>query len=993
MKPLVFSLSSLLACGGLLPALSHGEPALPTEQLDFFEKKIRPILAENCYKCHSLERGKAKGDLTLDTRGALLKGGKNGPAIVPGAPDRSLLISAIHYTDPDMQMPPKGEKLSPLQIAELTEWVRMGAPDPRLEATGANGEKLSGLTDKARLHWAYQPLQKPAIPINKNQPWCRTPVDAFILQKLEEKGMLPAPDAEKETLLRRATYDLTGLPPTPLEVDAFLRDKSPNAFSKVIDRLLDSPHYGERWGRFWLDTARYSDTAGGNPNAQRANDYRFPYAWTYRDYVIKAFNEDRPYDQFILEQIAADKLPSAQSDKTKLAALGFLTVGERFSNPNDIINDRIDVVTKGLLGMTVTCARCHDHMFDPIPTQDYYALHGIFASTIEPNEKPVILPASQAQLEDFQKKMSALEDENRGVYYRLQEKQLEEFQSKASGYLMALRFGLKKGGFSAEEIEARNQLIESLKLQRDLLQIFGKNLRPDDPVFGPFRAFANLSEEDFPVKAPELAARFATNSDRRKKIHPWVAKAFAGTPPVSLQAVADLYARLFSELKPQRAAYLLALETDQPVTGFDPELVALLQAPLEVLPASKVDSLFLRDFAQKLPRQVSARVPFVLAKINELELTHPGAPARAMLVADAKNSKDSPVFIRGQAENRGDLVPRRFLEVLSQGKPEPFKEGSGRLELAQAIASKSNPLTARVLVNRTWMHHFGEGFVPTPDDLGTQSEAPSHPELLDYLSLFFMENGWSLKKLHKLILLSRVYQESSRTLPQFEAIDPENRLLWRANIRRLDFESTRDSLLVFSGKLDRTLGGKPINLTDEPYSYRRSVYGYIDRGNLPDIMSQFNFSDPQMPNSKRVSTIVPQQALFLMNSPMSVDVARRIIARPEVTGVPDDLGRVFAIYRIMFQRNPTPQEIRLALGFVSKEIKLQPGLENATETPEHRKTIARQAARLVNKNKSGRASATRPIQNEGEWVERKPLTPWETLAQSLLLTNELAYLN
>lgn len=733
----------------------------------------------------------------------------------------------------------------------------MGAPDPRMEARAANGEKLSGLTDKERLHWAYQPLSKPAIPVNKNQQWCRTPVDAFILQKLEEKGMVPAPDAEKETLLRRATYDLIGLPPAPLEVEAFLRYNSPNVFSKVVERLLASPHYGERWGRFWLDTARYSDTAGGNRNALRADDHRLPYAWTYRDYVIKAFNEDRPYDQFILEQLAADKLPSAQSEKTKLAALGFLTVGERFRNPNDVINDRIDVVTKGFLGMTVTCARCHDHMFDPIPTEDYYALLGIFASTLVPAEKPLILSPSQAQLEEFKKKMSALEKENLGVYYRVQEKQLEEFQSKAGDHLVALRFGAKKDGLSADEIEARNQLIESLKLQRDLLPLFGRNARLDDPVFDPFRAFANLSEEDFSAKAPELAAQFAANSPGRKKINPWVAKAFTGTPPGSLQAVADISTRLFSELKPQRAAYLATRETKQPVTGFDPDLIPLLEAPLEVLPASKIDSLALRDFAQKLPRQISARIPFVFAKINGLELTHPGAPARAMLVADAKKAKDSPVFIRGQAENRGALVPRRFLEVLSEGKPKPFKEGSGRLELAQAIACKSNPLTARVVVNRTWMHHFGEGFVPTPDDLGTQSESPSHPELLDCLSVFFMENGWSLKKLHKLILLSRVYEESSRTLPQFEAIDPENRLLWRANIRRLDFESTRDSLLVFSGKLDRTLGGKPINLTDEPYSYRRSVYGYIDRGNLPDIMSQFNFSDPQMPNSKRISTIVP----------------------------------------------------------------------------------------------------------------------------------------
>jgi mono/diheme cytochrome c family protein len=383
-----YRLSSLLVIAALR-AMAVAAPGVEFNkaQLDFFERKVRPIFSDNCYKCHSIEKGKSKGGLTLDTREAVLKGGDDGPVIKPGRPEESLLIKAINYDDPDLQMPPKGEKLSSQQIADLTEWIRIGAPDPRDAPKPIGSGKLSGLTDKARQHWAYQPVKKPAIPINSNQQWCRTPVDAFILQALEAKQMVPSPDADREALLRRATYDLIGLPPTPQEVEAFLADKSPNAFAAVVDRLLASPHYGERWGRFWLDTARYSDTTGGERKALRGQDYRYAYAWTYRDYVIKAFNDDKPYDQFIIEQLAADRLPEAASDKTQLAALGFLTVGERFANPNDIINDRIDVVSKGFLGMTVTCARCHDHMFDPIPTEDYYALHGVFSSTIEPREK------------------------------------------------------------------------------------------------------------------------------------------------------------------------------------------------------------------------------------------------------------------------------------------------------------------------------------------------------------------------------------------------------------------------------------------------------------------------------------------------------------------------------------------------------------------------------------------------------------------------------
>ncbi len=422
-------------------------------------------------------------------------------------------------------------------------------------------------------------------------------------------------------------------------------------------------------------------------------------------------------------------------------------------------------------------------------------------------------------------------------------------------------------------------------------------------------------------------------------------------------------------------------------------MVQILNNPFDIMPAVQLTTANLRDFQAKLGNQLAGRSGFFFAKINELELTHPGAPARAMLVNDMMRPKDSPVFIRGESQSRGDIVPRHFLEILSpERQPLPFKQGSGRLDLAQCIATSNNPLTARVLVNRIWMHHFGEGFVRTPDDLGVQSEPPSHKELLDYLASFFMDQGWSMKKLHKAIMLSHVYQESSQTNAKYAAMDPENRLLWRANIRRLDFEALRDSLLVFSGKLDSTLGGKPVNLTEEPYSFRRSVYGYIDRGNLPELMQNFDFSDPDMPNSKRASTIVPQQALFLMNSSMSVDVARRIVARSEVADAGNVDGQITGIYQVIFQRSPKDVELKMAREFVQVEADNQPG-----NTPEEQKAAnARNQAKAKAKGKIGgnrQYDGMNPIRNEGDLVERKPLTPLETYAQALLLSNEASYVN
>ena len=736
-----FGLLATLAVGGMMAdRVNAATPPEPTkEQLEFFENKIRPILSDNCYKCHSHEAIKLKGGLSVEYRELLLKGGEHGAAIVPGDLDKSLLIKAVRYTDPDLQMPPKDKKLSDQQIADLEAWVKMGAPDPR--TMGAAYAKTWNKSE--RDHWSFKPVVKPSIPEVKETNWVQTPVDSFIVAKLEANGMKPSPLADKRTLIRRATFDLIGIAPTLQEVQDFLDDKSPDAFAKVVDRLLASPHYGERWGRFWLDTARYSDTKG-DVKIQK-EDFRYPYAWTYRDYVVKAFNDDKPYNRFITEQICADKLPPAP-DHSTLAAMGFLTVGARFDdNMNDIINDRIDVVTKGFLGLTVTCARCHDHKFDPIPTKDYYSLRGIFASCAEPREEPAI------------------------------------------------------------------------------------------------------GKIDF-------------------------------TSPAYMDFVQKLQAH--------EPTQLLALENTKPRNRTKEK---------------KKDEIQLRH------------------EISMLELTNAGSPPRAMVLYDDAKPADSPVFLRGEAENRGDIAPRRFLEILSGPNRLLFRNGSGRVDLAAAIIDPKNPLTARVMVNRIWLHHFGEGIVTTPDDFGNQSAPPSHPELLDYLASRFVEDGWSIKKMHRLIMLSSVYQESSDNNPRYAQQDPNNRLLWRANIRRLEFEAVRDSLLAIGGRLDPRVGGRPVRLdAGGGYSTRRTIYGMVDRRNLPEVFNQFDFANPDITTGKRYETIVPQQALFMMNSPLVVEQARNLINRQDFKDASGQVDRIKLLYDLIYQREPTSVEIELGLNFLKE---------------------------------------------------------------------------
>lgn len=911
-------LSALLAFPSLL--IAQGTK-LSQRDLDFFENKIRPIFAENCYKCHSESAEKVKGGLLVDSREALLKGGENGPAIVPRHPEKSLLIKAISYTDKDLQMPPNDRKLTDQQIADLQAWIKMGAPDPRDKGVG-KGHDYAIEWDKARQHWAYQPIKAPSIPkVPDAKHWAQSTIDQFILEKLRAQNLTPSPRADKVTLLRRATFDLIGLPPTAKEVDAFLADKSPRAFEKVVDRLLASPHYGERWGRYWLDLAQYGDTRGTMGNGR---DTRYVYAYTYRDWVIKALNNDMPYDKFLIQQIAGDKVPGQPHD---LAAMGFLTLGQRFNNSqNDIIDNRITILCQSTMAMTVNCARCHDHKFDPIPTKDYYSLHGVFASSKEPKEGPVLEePKNTPAYRDFLKELKARETSYEDFRTKVTHDIADELSSKAGDYMMAL-VDFKKA--TNGEL-SRNGFM----LKRGLSTAWGaqweNNLRylekKKDPVFAAWFDFLKLDEANFANSAKALSKSIYGSNDP-KKYNPVIARLFS-EPPSSLADVASRYSSVFSRINKEwqgiQDTYLSSKRNSEnagpePEALTDPadeeirDLMYAANSPLNP-DDQKFYAVVQRD------NQLRKRAADLEKDLFDLKLSHPASPPHANILEDSTKPQNSYVFIKGNPGTRGPQVPRQFFQILSGPNREPFQDGSGRLELAKAIASTNNPLTARVLVNRIWLHHFGEGIVRTPDDFGTRSEPPTHPELIDYLASDFMKNGWSVKKLHRMIMLSSVYQQSSDTEPHPQQIDPDNRWLWRMNRRRLDFESMRDTILAIGGKLDLTMGGQPVKLDSEPYSLRRSIYGYVDRNNLPNMFVAFDFASPDLTTGKRETTIVPQQALFMMNSPLVVEQARDLVERPDFRAQSTAEQKIRQLYKLIYQRDPTAFELKMGLAFIGTE--------------------------------------------------------------------------
>ncbi|MEY2411213.1 MAG: hypothetical protein QOF48_3883 [Verrucomicrobiota bacterium] len=914
----------LLAAGVVgVPQLSHAAAPskLSAAEADFFESKIRPVLVENCYKCHSAGAEKLKGGLLLDTRDGVLKGGDTGPAVVPGNTEKSLLITAVRYKDKDLQMPPGDKKLPDTLIADLEQWVRMGAPDPRIEGTTAKAMYAVDM-ETAKKHWAYKPVVKPAVPAAGDAAqWAQNDLDRFILAAMQPKGLSPSKRADKVTLIRRATFDLHGLPPGIREVDDFVNDSSANAWAVVIDRLLASPRYGERWGRHWLDLAKYADTKGP---ANQGRDNRYLWSYTYRDWVIRAFNEDMPYDQFLLRQIAGDKLSG--SSGRDLAAMGFLTLGNRLGNNiNDIIDDRIDLIGKSTMGLTLACARCHDHKFDPIPTKDYYSLHGVFNSSNEPREGPTLEPIKDTPLyRDYLKQLTERELALSNFVGKVEKELAADMRSKIDDYLLGLHEfkkltnGLPRGAFFQ-----RKGLLPQLGNSWDNY-LRGKAAK-HNPVWAPWFAFEALDDREFAAKARAMSASFYANTNKARPINPIVARLFV-SPPATLSQVAARYGALLTSTAKQWDALIAGYDARKRSSmDAGPEPAGFPDKDLEEIrhaAAGKNSPIFIDDRITQafIQRDNKTRDSFnTLQKtVNDVKSTHPGSPARAHVLEDNEKPRDSFVMIKGNAGSRGPVVPRQAPEIIKPNRA-PFHDGSGRLELAQTIASKENPLTARVMVNRAWLHHFGAGLVATPDDFGVRSEPPTHPQLLDYLAARFMENGWSIKSLHRLMMLSATYQQSSEENARYNQTDPDNRYYWQFNRQRLDFEAMRDALLAIGGKLDTTMGGPGVPLDREPYPERRTIYGYVDRTRVPNMSLAFDFANPDMTTGRRNQTIVPQQALFMMNSPLVVEQAKNLTLRPDFKTAPGAHEKIKLLYRLIYQRAPSDIEMKLALDYLQGE--------------------------------------------------------------------------
>ena len=867
---------------------------------------------------------------------------------------------------------------------------------------GEGGPMTVAMKAKAAEHWAFQALREPALPAVKDAAWPANAVDHFVLAALEAEGLHPSPAADRRTLIRRAYLDLIGLPPTPEEVAAFVADASPQAFAAVVDGLLARPQYGERWGRFWLDVARYADTRG--LAKQRATSLN-PNAWTYRDYVIGAFNQDLPFDQFIREQIAADLLPERAGDAS-LAALGFLTQGDQFmGNRQDILNDQIDVVTKGFLGLTVTCARCHDHAFDPIPQADYYALHGIFNSSVEPEGKPQVVAAGPRS-EDYQVQREE-------ILRRGRAKLMAEMNRNAALFNRHARVFLQLAALDRQSPE-RLAFLKQQQLDARVLGELGNLLRfrlsakrgeALHPVLVPLRRLLAIKPADFAKAFPAWQAQLARQAPRLPS-NAAVRQAFAVSAPATQAEALDCYAAVFEEAG---AAYQREFAAWKQAGGRG-LFPGLADASLEEVRTAVADPGFFRsgglaENQRALPRAVQFLVSGLNADLARLDVSHPGAPGLANVLADAAEPRSSALLRRGQVQNPGPVVPRQFLEFLSGPARLPYTEGSGRRQLAEAIASPSNPLTPRVLVNRVWQHHFSEGFVATPDDLGVMSAAPSHPALLDYLAARFVQDGWSIKQLHRTILLSKTWQQSSQPDPAQAARDPFNRLLWRQHRHRLDFEAFRDSLLFMGGQLDLTLGGHPVNIESEPYSQRRSVYGFIDRNEMAEFLRHFDVANAQLPTGRRFETIVPQQALFRMNSLLVIEQARHLVARADVQAATSDEARVQKLYEIIYQRGPEAKELALGLDYVRRQppaLAASARPDSAELGPQSRRALGLQAARAGKTGeKRPKQEAPRPSRANKEAVrdpgaapvDRRPLSPWEKYAQALLMTSEMAYVN
>lgn len=944
--PMTYAFRTIAAMACLLSfsmAILADEPS--PEQIEFFEKQVRPLFAQHCNECHGEKKQEAA--LRLDSRAAFLKGTDSGPVFVAGNPDGSRLLQVIKYSDGDTQMPPKG-KLPDEQIAVIRKWIEMGTPWPAETAAVDTSSAVKN-------HWAFQPVKRPSIPSEPFAAGLRSPVDSFIAAALAQKQLQMSPPASKYDFIRRATIDLWGVPPTFEQVQDFQLDSSPDAAERLIDRLLASPFYGQRWGRHWLDVARYADSKG----YVFTNEPRYPYSYTYRDYVVDALNSDTPFNRFVTEQLAADVLvtdekgPNAvnESQDRRLAALGFLTVGRRYlNNPNDIIDDRIDVVSRGLLGLTVGCARCHDHKFDPVPTADYYSLYGIFSSSFEPEDLPIIgTPNDAAAYRAFQAELAnreaaVLSYENESI-----PKLAHEIRDVAGDALQQIARQTPQWAAVPVNFKGKNEPRGPVVQRwRDLLN---RTAAAPHPVLGPWHLLFKVEKpEEFPAAVNKLVESWTANSEEASRVNPLVRQAITEKKPATLQELGRVYGDLFDDIRRQWDEVLKATpDSTQLPDG------AAEQVRLTLYGEGSPTNLTLDEARRAFDRDIGNEITNRKRNVEALKVTSPGAPPRAMILRDGQVN-EPVVFIRGNPGRRGKQVPRQFLEIAAGPDRKPFVKGSGRRELAEAIVDPQNPLTSRVITNRIWQNHFGTGLVASTSDFGLRGMTPSHPQLLDWLAAEMAgidtptavnsPNVWSIKRLHRLIMDSAVYQQASSENPIARAADPENRLLWRMPRIRLDLEAMRDSLLTVSGRLDDQIGGQPFDGVMAPQTTRRTIYALVNRNDLPGIFRAFDFADIDASAPERPQTTVPQQSLFAMNSLFIQEQARRLAAQC-VAAASNDPDRLQLIYHRVFSRPPTEDERRVALQFL----------------------VAAQS------------------------TENEKLSPWDRLAQVLLMTNEFFFVD
>lgn len=908
-----------------------------SRKLEFFENRIRPVLIKHCFPCHSGESDEIKGGLRVDSRPALIRGGDSGTAIVPFQPDKSLLLSAMRYDE--AEMPPDG-KLPDAILRDFEKWIADGAHDPRktepaIKQKSQPARKKIDL-ERGRRFWAFRPVEQPAVP---SSPGARAanPIDSFLLARLQRANLAASGPADRQTLIRRLTYDLTGLPPTLQDVEEFVRDDRPDAWQRRIDRLLGSEQFGVHWGRHWLDVARYADSNGGDFNATFHN------AWRYRNYVIDSWNLDKPFDQFVREQIAGDLLPAKdlEDQRQKIIATGFLMLGTKMLSERDkekltmdVVDEQINAVGQAFLGLTLGCARCHDHKFDPIPTQDYYALAGIFKST------RTLEGESQQYVSTWPKRNLPIPPEQQQAIqkYQAAKKPLSARIKKLNSRIASLKKNLEKleSGVQAlvvDDIDARK--IGFWKPSTVSPTYFGKGYIHDD------KSEKGEKWVEFSLDLPrsgsyEVQVSYNANSGRDKAVPVGIRHADGEQETLLNQQKKPTVDNLFQPVgrfrfeKGQTARVTISTRGTSLYVIVD--AVRWIELDASGKPVKRSDPVTAKKIEQARNelKTLTEQLNTAQDRLRQLESRKPPSVPQAFAVSEARKIGDCRLRIRGESGNPGALVPRGFVQVVSAGaSPKIDHRASGRKELADWIAAPGNPLTARVLANRIWYHLMGEGIVRSLDNFGELGQRPTHPELLDFLASYLVEHDWSCKDLIRLIVTSDAYRMRSTYREDGQRVDPENRLLWRMHRKRLTAESIRDSLLFISGDLDLALGRSPVeglgvlvtqNTANEKKYQRnelpvRSAFLPIIRSELPDFLQLFDFADPDLVTGKRPKTSVPAQALFLLNSPQVIGQSKKIAARilrdipRDQNGQPDPRMLIQRAYRSVLLRQPTSTEL------------------------------------------------------------------------------------